>query len=107
MGMRSGCFTLSRSKASAALKTAALHINLQALRGIDSGVAWARDAKKRRRARPARNRRGEHAVPLQNHRARSRLQVAGGLEEEPDAALRLVDPDFQQAGGRDVVGLVA
>ena len=36
-----------------------------------------------------------------------RLEVSRGLEEEPGAALRLVDPNFQKARGRDVVRPVA
>ena len=35
------------------------------------------------------------------------LEVAPCLEQEPGAALRLVDPRFDQAGGRDIVVALA
>jgi hypothetical protein len=36
-----------------------------------------------------------------------RIAFSAGLEKEPGALLRFVDPDFDQAGGSDVAVLVA
>ena len=35
------------------------------------------------------------------------LTAASGFEEEPDATLGFVDPDFDEAGGGDVAGVIA
>src|SRR5262249_17356771 len=69
-------------------------------RPYQRAVMVLRDARGERRA-DARSLR----APLAASRALTTL--AAGLEQEPGAPLRLVDPDFQQARGSDVLLLVA